>query len=165
MITNQRLIEVKDYLLDPLTHVAEVLATDITNEEYSHHADAIKNFIRKIRDNVLETNELTTSINRLRPILNKLLYDPNCKFHKKVFHALQIMTYVSPLNDYDNESSNYNSIITLVTFTDNNVFYTQYPSKRMVLGFDILRVWKDKALTITSYDSRLISPYTKNLCA
>ena len=24
---------------------------------------------------------------------------------------------------------------------------TQYPSKGMVLGFDILRVWKDKALT------------------
>jgi NAD(P)-dependent dehydrogenase (short-subunit alcohol dehydrogenase family) len=47
----------------------------------------------------------------------------------------------------------------------NQTLNTQYPSKRMVLGFDILSVWKDKALTITSYDSRLISPYPKNLCA
>jgi hypothetical protein len=43
--------------------------------------------------------------------------------------------------------------------------YTQYPSKGIVLGFDILRVWKDKALTITSYDVALNLPIREeSLC-
>lgn len=117
LTSSSRLQEVKSDLLDKLQQIKDFYSEETVCSSIQELLTLLKG---KIND-----EELTKRLHRLRVPLQKLLkderYDDKHPAKTTLLNCLQLMTFISPINDAEDDG--FISIITLEKFPDTRIYY------------------------------------------